>query len=340
MKTVSRRNFLKASGALGGGLLWTLGAGQTAGASVLSRAASSLTSTAETGAKWGAYAEPWGSITKPFDALVNLETLLGRQFEIHRAYLGMDIDIVNSNLTRLADRGTTPYRSFHAWTTGRVPLQWADIAAGKHDAWLERQASMVAAWGRPMYMAFHHEPENDVNGFIGSGEGPCGTAADYRAAYHHVRDVFTPATNLTWVVTLMNSTFAGRRGGWQQFFPGDRFDLVGVDGYNRGSYTIGPDKWKTFTELFNPAYQVAQSLGKQLFIGESACAEEGGDKADWVNKALYRLKQWGTGVHAVCWSHIGSSPMSSGESISSFWMDSSPQALAAFAAAGADPYFK
>ena len=64
----------------------------------------------------------------------------------------------------------------------RTPVSWAQIATGKHDAWIRAQAQSVAAWGRRMYLTFNHEPENDTY--------HCGTSGAYRAALTHIIEVF------------------------------------------------------------------------------------------------------------------------------------------------------
>ena len=336
MAEFTRRQFIRGAAALGAGAL-TLGRHGFSLATVPRRARGATAGRARV--KWGIYPEPQGSQTV-FDALLNVEDLLNRKCVIIRGYQGMDGDLM-TGADRLVQRGTIPYRSFHAWmgSAGENPIRWSAIANGKHDRWLKDQAGALADWGKPMYISFHHEPENDVDGFEGTGEAHCGTPAEFKAAYHHIRDIFTPARNLTWIVALMHATYAGKRGGYEQFMPGTRFDLLGVDGYNRGAYFDGPDQWLRFGELYGPAIAAGRNLGKKLFIGESASVEEGGDKAAWVRGALNTLKGWDDMVEAVCWSHLYDAHTADGEVIRTYRMDSSRSALAAFREIASDPYF-
>src|SRR5712691_11118503 len=49
---------------------------------------------------------------------------------VRRDYQGMDSDIVGKTVRWLGERGTVPYRAFHAWFgSGKQALRWADIAA-------------------------------------------------------------------------------------------------------------------------------------------------------------------------------------------------------------------
>ncbi len=289
--------------------------------------------------KWGVFPQPRGG-RRGIRALEDIEALVGRKFVVQRNYLGMDSDILSRLVLALSDRGTVPYRSFHAWTGKRphTPIQWRDVAAGSQDAWLEKQASDLVAWGKPIYLSFHHEPEDDVTGDPATAAPPgCGSPADFEAAWNHVRDVFDrfPNPSVTWVAALTATTFGGGNGGVGAWLPGTRFDMLGVDGYNRGTFSQR-NGWRSFEQIFAPAFGEAQALGKSLFIGEVGCVEAGGNKAAWVADAMVTLKGWVPSVHAVCWSNVDT--VWRGQSMG-YRIDSSPGALAAYVAAGLDPVF-
>ncbi|WP_433214644.1 hypothetical protein ACQP00_04360 [Dactylosporangium sp. CS-047395] len=61
-----------------------------------------------------------------------------------------------------------------AWNT-----TWADVAAGGEDARIDTAAARFKAFPGTMFLALHHEPENDVR----SGGGM--TARDYAAMFRH-----------------------------------------------------------------------------------------------------------------------------------------------------------
>jgi hypothetical protein len=290
--------------------------------------------------QWGAFAMPQGSQTN-IEALLALEAMVGRKMAIHRNYQGMDTDLLSKEAVWLSQRGTTPYRSFHAWTgSQRNAIKWADIAAGNHDSWLRVQAKALGDWGRKMYICFHHEPEDDTTGNPQSQtyqHRGCGSAADYRAAYNHVRQIFSGVSNLTWVVTLLSPTYMGSHGGPAAWYP-KSYDLVGVDGYNRWPCS-GSDN-KTFAEKFSSARDFAVSKGKRMVIPEwgtieqTACGHSSGDsngKAKWFVAAGNALKSWPE-VKWVSYSHVIAGSYN-------FRCDSSGTARAAFTTLGIDPYF-
>jgi hypothetical protein len=131
---------------------------------------------------------------------------------------------------------------------------------------------------------------------------------------------------VTWVWTLTAGTFAGGNGGPGVWEP-SRYDVVGVDGYNRA------DDWETPEQVFRSAHDCATSVGKPLLVGEIGCDELPGDpqaKADWIGQAAAMIKSWGD-MKAVMWTNTGNG--------GDFWLDSSPEALVAFATAGHAPYF-
>jgi len=288
---------------------------------------------------WGAFAEPRGN-QDPRQALVDLENQVGRRMGVHRDYQGMDSDIVGKTVRWLGERGTVPYRAFHAWFgSGKQALRWADIAAGRYDAWLSKQAADVAAWGKKMYICFHHEPEDDTTGNPRSqtmGNIGCGTSADYRAAYNHVRQVFRNATNLRWVAAFMSPTYLGNNGGPGAWMPSN-FDIVGVDGYSRFPCT---GNFKTFEQKFLPARRYADSVRKPMAIPEWGCVEMnschhgGGDalgKAKWITDAARTMKSWPQLIF-VSYSNETDGPLN-------FRVTSTLPSQLAFAAAGKDPYF-
>jgi hypothetical protein len=97
------------------------------------------------------------------------------------------------------------------WKPGN---KWADIANGKYDASLVASAKAVKELGnRKIFLTLWHEPENhgDVSAagvtFSGSCKRPDGTrgsAAEYRAMWRHVRQVFDQqgVSNVVWFWNL------------------------------------------------------------------------------------------------------------------------------------------
>ena len=335
---MNRRDFLRTSALAGAGLVLSRGGwGQALGQDF-------VPSPLEVGTPkclWGAFAMPVGQ-EKPMDALVALEQLVGRQMAVHRDYQGMDSNLLSKAAQWMSQRGTIPYRSFHAWTgRQRYAIQWRNIAAGQHDVWLKQQAADLAAWGRKMYICFHHEPEDDTTGNPASqtyNHVGCGNAADFKNAYNHVRNIFSKATNLVWLVALLSPTYLGNNGGANAWVPAN-LDILGVDGYNR--YPCSGPIYKSFTDKFAPAQAYAKSKGKPFAIPEWGCIEQtdcnhpSGDplgKAKWITDAGSVAKSW-PNLRFVIYSHeVDPGPLN-------FRVDTSSSSLTAFTAVGHDPYF-
>jgi hypothetical protein len=333
---MDRRHFLKKAGLAGVGLaaapvLRVNPANSPKARYAAADAQSSPLATAH--CLWGAFARPapGQSVT---EALYALEKRVGRRFAIHRDYQGMDADLLGNDVLELTDRGTTCYRSFHSWfgsgTGTRDIIPWAKIAAGTQDAWLAGQALAIKTWGKPIYLAFHHEPEVWPE---------CGTAADFKAAYLHVHKIFAGATNVTWLVTLLSPTYNGNNGGPGAWFPPpDKYDIVGVDGYNR--WPCLGTRVTTFDYRFGGAREFAALQGKPMAIGEwgsvefYACGNSGGapnGKAKWLAYAGSKIKDWPR-LLWVSYSHVV-------DGTQNFRVDTSALALNQFTTMGHDPYF-
>ncbi len=255
-----------------------------------------------------------------------LETLIGRDFSALRVYSDMGESVPSSADLAVQSKGWLDYHNINSWHPAggtRVCYRWADIAAGSYDAWWSGQARNIGAWGYPLYLSFTHEPS--VNSAI---HPSCGTPAEYRAAYDHLVQLFAAqnVTNVTWVWTLTASTFNGGSGGPAAWEP-SRYDVVGVDGYNHASY------WRTPQAIFQAAEAFARSRGKPLLVGEIGSDEQSGNpngKAVWIGQAAMLFRSYGD-VGAVMWTNTGNG--------GNYWLDSSPQTLAAFRTAGQGSFY-
>ena len=279
---------------------------------------------AETGSKWGIFAFPRDGLTAD-QQIQRVESQIGRSFGAQRVYTNMNEDLPTRTDLLVGSQGRILYHDFNSFRPvngHKVCYQWSDIAAGRWDTMLINRADEIRQWGYPVIMSFTHEPNVD------SAVHPlCGTASEYQAAFDHVVSIFNQqgATNVTWAWVLTAANFNGADGGPQAWEP-QHYDIVGVDGYNHAS------AWRTPQDLFQAAEAFARSRGKPLMIGEVGCEERSGDpnaKADWITAAAELFRSWS--VNVVFWTHTGNG--------GHWWLDSSGQALSAFAAAGKDPYF-
>ena len=284
--------------------------------------ASAPSSAASSGTIWGVYSESQNGLSGA-QVTQQLQSTMGRAFAGQRVYTAMSLRLPQSQDKDAAAAGRLIYHNLNSWyLVGGVKTcyPWADVAAGKQDAILVQRAAELKAWGYDkIVLGFHHEPTvNKAN------EPSCGSPSDYRAAYHHVVQVFR-AQGITypWAWTMTASSYKNGTAGLYQP-PGSDFDFVGVDGYNRAS------RWLTPSQKFQAAMTYAETAGKPLFIGEIGSEELPGDptaKATWITTATAMFEAYGN-VKAIMWTN--------GDT---YRLDSSPQALAAFVAAGKDAYY-
>jgi mannan endo-1,4-beta-mannosidase len=102
--------------------------------------------------------------------------------------------------------------------------------------------------------------------------------------WRHVHDIFTTngATNATWVWC---PDAQGSLATLKELYPGDNYvDWVCMDGYNTGG-----KGWRSFSQIFGQTYQnLLRITSKPQLIGEMACVEPGGSKANWITDAFSR----------------------------------------------------
>ena len=104
-----------------------------------------------------------------------------------------------------ASTGRLPFVNWVSANSDGSVIPWSSIADGSQDAWIIRRADAFKAFGSPIYLAFHHEPENDLSRF--------GSPQDYAAAFRHIVDVFRAegVTNVAFVWNMMGWSFDADR---------------------------------------------------------------------------------------------------------------------------------
>ena len=147
----------------------------------------------------GARIEPRAGETQP-DAVERVESRIGRTFAIDHFYYQWTSSFPNSATSATVADGRIPFIN---WKAGG---SWASIADGSQDATIVSHADAIESFGYPIYLSFHHEPENDLDTY--------GTPANYAAAWRHIVDVFRArgVTNVAWVWTMMGWSFNPRSG--------------------------------------------------------------------------------------------------------------------------------
>jgi hypothetical protein len=265
-----------------------------------------------------------------------IEGLLGRKFALERIYYSWWEDWPTRHAFRTAKAGSIPLISFNA-----RGYTWRQIANGEGDSWLRQRYEKIKAHPElaSAILIFDSEPEGD--------SATKGGPSDYVAAFRHVvlvaRDEQLPNR---WANTLQAYTINSHRGA-QQWWPGNRYvDYAGWDIYGARVNTptvadCSAAGWRSFRDEAARPYEFAVAHGKPMIIPELGQREDPDDprrKARWLNAVRHDLKTRFPNIVAISWAHSdfqGICPYAS-----TWWIDTSPQALAAFAAMAADPYFQ
>lgn len=281
-----------------------------------------------TGMLLGARAEP--RATDPVvtgdpdkDALLHLESEIGRKVAIDHIYVHFGAPL--------------PYSRF-AWdrANGRVPLvdwdlsqpadDWSQIAAGKADSIIDETARAAKAYGHPILLSFDHEPLY--------GTYVPGKPAQFVAAWRHVVDRFraTGASNVFWVLILTASTYDA--GVADLYYPGRSYvNFLGADGYN-WRWAHHHARWRSFADIFTSFYFYAREKRLPAMITEAGTLE---DPTDPGRKAA-----WLSGTDAWLHTHPDIKAFIYFNTTVKWpwWIDTSPQSLAAFRALANDPLLR
>lgn len=182
-------------------------------------------------------------------------------------------------LDRLAEavRGDVASRVL-PFVSCKPPLPWADMAAGDGAAWLDRLLDHLDDVGSDVWLALHHEPEND------RGRG---RPEDWVALQQHVRArAERRAPRVTVVPVLMQWTFTRASGRDARRWLVPESPLLGVDVYNRwrpGGHAL----WEEFGVLLE---RVRDVVGEQpVVVPELGCRSDPDDPLrgpNWIRNAF------------------------------------------------------
>jgi beta-mannanase len=164
------------------------------------------------------------------------------------------------------------------------------------------------------------------------------TAADYIAAWKHVRAIFRRyhTSNVKWVWNP--NTIGAAPATWiepiyRSLYPGDdQVDWVGLDIYNTGpQLDWGAPYWRSFSEVLAEPYAAVTAVApsKPLILPEVGSTEFGGSKAQWISDMFATGPTRFPHLRALVWFDVDKEQP---------WnLDSSPAALQAWLAGSAGP---
>jgi beta-mannanase len=201
--------------------------------------------------------------------------------------------------------GATPMITLEFWdyreeTTEQPEYSLARIASGAHDAYLRQFARDAKALEHPILLRPLHEMNGSWYPWCGTVNG--NSPSEFIPAWRHVCDVFREegADNVRFVWCPDATSVPNvPENSVPVYWPGESYvDYVALDGYNRGV----PDSWRSFSEIFGPAYELVASLtDRPLFVAETGCAEAGGDKAVWIAEMFRDLTTTYPRITGIVW---------------------------------------
>lgn len=214
----------------------------------------------------------------------------------------------------------------HARSRGATPMvdygignyTLTDIAAGRADADIDAMTQKIASFGSIVRL----RPWWEMNGgWFGWGRNDDFVPA-WRNLVTRVR-AGAPNARFVWCV---NTVWDEPSGELHRWYPGGAYvDWVGVDGYNFNR------PWHWPNEVFDPTLKKLAVLNSQApwAICETACTEEGGDKAAWITKLLTKWLPNHKRVKLFHWFNWNI--FETGDKRRDWPVESSPRAQAAFA---------
>jgi hypothetical protein len=274
------------------------------------------------GAYFGSRVEGRGG-ESPREALRRVESQIGRKFDIDHLYYSWNAHIPTSHQRWDVETGRIPFVN---WLAGD---DWDDIASGSEDGWIQDRADAFAEFGAPIYLSFHHEPEDDLSSF--------GSPGDYAAAFRRIVTIFRNrgASNVAFVWTMMAWSFDPRSGRDPfAYYPGgDYVDFIGGDGYNWYPGRPG-DPWNSFQTVFEEINAWAQAQGKPWIAAEYGVQEDPGTpgrKGQWFRDAVATARAWPS-LKAVIYFDV--------DKRFNWVTDTSPSSMEGYAAMANDPWFQ
>ena len=275
--------------------------------------------------------------------LRDAEATIGREVDFVRSFSRWNDQFpTNAQRTILDDRDLL--LSVRPVNGNGSPIQWNAIANAQpgsalHDN-MVRWAQSIKPFEDQIYIAFHHEPEAEVN--LGNGDADDFIRA-FRAFMTVLEDEQVDTLGRTWIVT--NNSFvvpAADRRAAEKWYPGDAYvDVIAADAYNWHNCRAGvTTAWADFGELIEDfrSFGLAHP-DKDLMLAEFGSVEDPNNptrKAEWIAEAQQLLSQPNySQFMAASYFNV----FDANHPNCQWALDSSPQSLAAFTQLSNDPVF-
>lgn len=236
---------------------------------------------------------------------------------------------LTSQLNAIERRGSTPEITWEPWDASKglykpqPRYRLSNIIDGKFDAYIWRWARALAEWKHPVFLRFAQEM--DGNWFPWDDYANGNHPGQFVQAWRHVHTIFEDAgaTDVKWV---WSPAFA--RSSAQ--FPGAAYVNVMATTCQNGGRPLFARGWKSFAQGCGQTINRLHGLepGLPIQLAETATAETGGSKAQWI-RDMWAYLATRPYVTSMIWFNLVKE--------TNWRIDSSPAAERAFAAGARSP---
>jgi hypothetical protein len=260
--------------------------------------------------------------------LAHAEELARRRADVVLLFAKLD-DPIRGRIRQLMQAGYEVALTLEWWDGGQPhdpSYRLREIAAGRHDAAFDRWLREFRDLPRPVHLRALHEFNGDW--YPWGVYGPHNRPTDFIPAWRHLtRHARAVAGDQVLMQLCYNRLHAqGKQDRLVRFYPGDDYvDEFVINGYMRP----GKQRWEQFVDIIGPFYGQLRAINpsKPLWIGETACTEQGGDKAAWITRMFEAVLS----THPVaCLTWFNEYVKVAGEPDRDWPFDTSQRALQAF----------
>ncbi len=239
--------------------------------------------------RWGIFS--YGA-TANMDYLKSLEKDLDYQFDVLVRYQTLDNSAPVEELQTAWDNNRVVELTMQTMAKGadNAAITY-DILDGKYDTYLRQYARDLKRFGKPVLFRLNNEMNGDWCTY--SAYHYSRDPELYKEMWRYVHGLFKAegADNLLWVWNPHDNSFPNFK--WNSafnYFPGeDTVDIVGLTGYNAGTYHPG-EKWRSFDEIYPKLYSsYVKTYNYPMMITEFGSNSVGGDKAAWVQDMFAKI---------------------------------------------------
>lgn len=241
--------------------------------------------------------------------------LLGERVRVLSFYVAWgsgrrNLDI--SGFQEVLRRGYIPMITWEPWQwpqedarpEDQPDFSLSEILKGKYDDYIRSWARDLKQISGPIFFRPMHEMNGNWYPWCGGVNG--NRPEEYIEAWCYIRSIFCETGNdqLMWVWSPYVHSVPDESGNeiWRYYPGSEEVDWLALDGYNWGN-TQTWSKWQEFKEIFEEAYEQLASLApeKPMMIAEVGCAEEGGNKGDWIEEAFQIMKERFPKIETFVW---------------------------------------